>query len=86
MSDYKPMTSRSRQFFLEGAQQMIQENVGGSPAANKAEIILRYEATLRAKDAQIAALVKAISQRCVDDQACIFADELLAAIKEASNG
>jgi len=45
---------------------------------------LRYEATLQAKDAQIAALERVISQRCVDDQACIFADELLTAIKEVT--
>jgi len=40
---------------------------------------------LDAKDKQIAALVKAISRRCVDDQACIYADELQAAIKEVAD-
>jgi len=40
---------------------------------------------IEARDTTIAALVEAISRRCVDDQACIYADELQAAIKEVAD-
>ena len=66
-----------------GSFQIVDKNTTVS-LQHAARNRLRYEATLQAKDAQIAALERVISQRCVDDQACIFADELLTAIKEVT--
>jgi len=79
----EPYTYEDRQDLRAWA--MSKRKSQSSLYALPARIYLRYEAILQAKDAQIAALVKAISRRCIDDQACIYADELQAAIEEATN-
>jgi len=66
---------------------MAESDLGKAIIAAEHEAIWhdKYESIIAAKDKQIAALAEAISRRCVDDQACIYADELQAAIKEATN-